>query len=161
MAVGLRHLWRPRGVYADAAADHRSEIVERHWRPWLTDPAAIASLADRSGIEPRLVLAIAPPGYHLARAKRCALNHRAFLHLVYSDGAREFSAYLRPTDAQAPAELGQSVASPYMKDFGAEHTGCVETPRVTAVIVTDESADSTRELARFAGAALGVHSTAF
>lgn len=158
LAVGYRHLFRPRSVYADAAADHRSEVVNAHRRTWITDPAAIAALAERNGVEPRAVLALAPPGYHLARAKLCPLDGRPFLHLVYSNGAGEFSAYLRPRDAQAPAggavSRAESDRPVYISDFGAEHLGCVETPGLTAVIVTDESADAASSLAHFAGVAL-------
>jgi len=151
---------RTHSVYADAAADHRHEVVDAHWRPWLTDPAAMAALAERSGIETRAILALAPPGYRLARAKRCALDGRPFLHLVYSNGAQEFSAYLRPRDAQPLAGMASdasataSGATVYTGDFGAEHVGCVQTSSVTAMVVTDESAAAASDLARFAGAAL-------
>ncbi len=107
LAFAYRHWYGPSGVYAAAAADHRSEVVDAHWRPWLTDPAAISALAERTGVAPSAVLALAPPGYHLARAKRCALDGRPFLHLVYSNGAQEFSAYLRPRDAGWPARIDE------------------------------------------------------
>jgi anti-sigma factor RsiW len=157
LAVAYRHLSGPHGVYADAAADHRSEVVDAHWRPWLTDPVAISALAERTGVAPRAVLALAPPGYHLARAKRCALNGRPFLHLVYSNGAQEFSAYLRPRDEEVlPGLNGKTKPGAlYTTDFGAEHLGCVQTSGLTAMIVTDESAAAASDLARFASNALG------
>jgi anti-sigma factor RsiW len=155
LAVAYRHLSGPRGVYADAAADHRSEVVDAHWRPWLTDPAAISALAERTGVAPSAVLTLAPPGYHLARAKRCALDGRPFLHLVYSNGAKEFSAYLRPRDGEAlPGLVGEKLGALYTTDFGAEHLGCVQTSGVTAMIVTDESASAASGLAHFAANAL-------
>lgn len=156
LAFAYRHWYGPSGVYAAAAADHRSEVVDAHWRPWLTDPAAISALAERTGVAPSAVLALAPPGYHLARAKRCALDGRPFLHLVYSNGAQEFSAYLRPRDGDGLPGLtnGTGPGALYTADFGSEHLGCVQTPGLTAMIVTDESAASASDLARFAGNAL-------
>jgi len=159
-AVGYRHLSQTHSVYADAATDHRHEVVDAHWRPWLTDTTAIAALAERSGVDSRAILALAPPGYRLARAKRCALAGRPFLHLVYSNGAEEFSAYLRPRDAQPLAELAGAASATasgvtvYTKDFGPEHVGCVQTGGVTAMIVTDESAAAASDLTRLAGVAL-------
>ena len=49
-------------VYADAATDHRMEVVEQQPRHWMTDPAAIAALGEKLGISdavpPELAAAI-------------------------------------------------------------------------------------------------------
>src|SRR5580693_2811893 len=84
---------------ADAARDHRVEVVEHQRRTWLTDAAAIEALASRRGLS--APAAIAPMGYRLERGKLCRLGGRVFLHLVYSNGVREFSLYLRDS---APSE---------------------------------------------------------
>ena len=144
-------------VYADAAWDHGLEVVEHQPRPWLTDPAQIAALAEGQGIEPSAVTALASGGYHLNRAKLCFLDHRVFLHLVFSDGVREFSVYLHSRDGiELPASVrefsnGDPLCTSEVKD---EHVASVETPQLVAVIVTDQSSDAALNLARFASAVL-------
>ncbi|HXQ27053.1 MAG TPA: zf-HC2 domain-containing protein [Candidatus Acidoferrales bacterium] len=145
-------------VYADAAADHRMEVVEQQPRPaWLVDPAEISALAKQHGIPGSEVLALASEGYHLERGRMCGLDNRAFLHLVYSDGTREFSVYLRLRDAERlPGAIRETVSGKPLRtcDLGSEHIASFETPRVTALVVADGSAEDALHFARLAAAAL-------
>jgi hypothetical protein len=142
LAIGGYFLAPNRGnaaMCADAARDHRIEVVEHSQRRWLTDVAAIESLAAKQGFSARSTDTIAPPGYHVARAKLCRLGGRVFLHLVYSDGAHEYSFYLRDSAAQDLAAV---------RDLDAEHVAPVLSRRYTALVVTDESRSAAIEIAR-------------
>jgi hypothetical protein len=134
---------------ADAARDHRAEVVEHQRRNWLTDAAAIDALAARRGLSAPAAEAMAPAGYHLERGKLCRLGGRVFLHLVYSNGAREFSFYLRDS---APSETFPGTVraiGALSLQLGSEHVAQVPSVRFTALVVTDESQDAAREIARF------------
>jgi anti-sigma factor RsiW len=159
VGLGYRGLLGPRvaRVYADAAQDHRREIIEQEPRRWLADPAQIAALAEQQGISGTAVLALAPDGYHLGRGRLCWLDGRIFLHLVYSNGAQEISLFLRQREA-APL-LGPAGEEVYGKPLhtsglGNEHVAAFETSRLTAVVVTDQSAEAALRFARLASAAL-------
>jgi anti-sigma factor RsiW len=144
-------------VYADAATDHRLEVIEHQPRPWLTDPEQIALLAKQQAIAPTALDRIASGPYRLVRGKLCYLDRRVFLHLVFSDGTREFSLYLRPREAKARPGPVDEIANGKplcTADFDQNHVASVETPEVVAFIVTDQSADAARNLARFAAAVL-------
>lgn len=134
---------------ADAARDHRVEVVEHQRRNWLTDAAAIDALAARRGLSASAAEAIAPAGYRLERGKLCRLGGRVFLHLVYSNGLHEFSFYLRDS---APSEAfpgtSRAIAAGLNLDLGAEHVAEVPSVRFTALVVTDESQDAARDIAR-------------
>ena len=79
-----------------SAPGFRSRISWTRWRRArdfpTTAPAAIA-------------------GYHMEHAKLCRLNGRIFLHVVYSDGSREFSLFLRQPDSQASHNRSTSPAA--------------------------------------------------
>lgn len=159
MGLGYRGLLGPRvaRVYADAAQDHQREIVEQQPRQWLVEPARIAALAEQQGISGTAVLALAPDGYHLGRARLCWLDGHIFLHLVYSNGAQEISLFLWQRDvALLPGGAGDTAnGRPRQRsDLGNEHVASFETGRLMAVVVTNESADAALRFARLASAAL-------
>lgn len=140
----------PAAMCADAARDHRVEVVERQRRNWLTDAAAVDALAARRGLSAAAAETMAPAGYRLERGKLCRLGGRVFLHLVYSNGVREFSFYLRDS---APTETFPGTAraiGALNLNLGAEHVAQAPSPRFTALVVTDESQDAAGEIARFA-----------
>jgi anti-sigma factor RsiW len=143
-------------VCADAANDHRTEIVNKEPRPWLTVPAQIAALAERQGISGGAVVTLAPGNYHLDRARLCYLDRHVFLHLVYSDGAKEVSLFLRARSGsqQNPSgteEEGTPVGRP---DVNHAHLASFETARLTAVVVSGESPDAALQFAQSVSAAL-------
>jgi len=136
---------RDAATCADAARDHRMEVVGHAPRKWATDPPALAALATKQGIPQSAIALVAPPNYHLERGKLCRLGGRVFLHLVYSDGSHEFSFYLRD---RAPGS--RAVAN----DAEREYVVMVESSRYMALVVTDESRDAARDIARFASRSL-------
>ena len=154
MLFAYQELSPPRdgGMLKAAAEDHQREVVEGRPRPWLRDPAAIAALAAQNGVAPQALTSLAPAGYHLDRAKRCPLGGVSFVHLVFANGTQEFSVYLGAAIPRAKlvklAKEGESEAGIYAADFGSGHVDCIETPRLTAMVVADSSSDSTMALAK-------------
>ena len=139
---------QPDEICSDAARDHLREIVRQEPRRWISDRTGINGLSEHLGISPAAVSKFSVPGYQLERGRVCRLDERVFLHLVYSNGAREFSVFLQPArDSHASSEL-------YAADFGTEHVASIQSSQVRAVIVTGESNAAARALARIAGSSL-------
>ncbi len=139
----------PPKLCADAARDHTKEVIDHGPRHWLTDPAAIADLARDTGVPASSLANLAPATYHLERAKLCHLDGRVYLHLVYAQGPNEFSAYLRPVDAQSAADRTMRAST-----SGKINIAYFQTTQLSAVFVTDQSAASTLAIARSAAKAL-------
>ncbi len=138
----------------DAAKDHRDEVVNGELRAWRHTIPEIQVLADRPGVG---VPVSAPPGYRLERGKLCRLEGQVYLHLVYSNGAQEFSLFLRHRGAEMPPGTAKEIANGrplYTVDRGADHVAFLQTDRLTAVIVTDQSSQTALSLARFAASSL-------
>jgi len=146
----------PPPLCVEAARDHRNEVTDRQLRRWLTDPKAIADLARKIGLPESLVTAPVAAGYRLERGKLCRLDGRTFLHLVYAQGAREFSSYLRLLDAQPRAGFTRETTAKvvHKADSGREHIAYFQTGQLTAMFVSDESGDAALSFARFAARAL-------
>ena len=136
-----------RSVYAAAAEDHRSEVTQRQHRRWVADRASLEKLAARESVEPSAIFSLAPAGYHLDRAKFCRLAGSVFLHLVYSDGTREFSIFLRSRDTASPEGV-RAV------DLAPERLAVFRTAQLDAMIVTDQSSENALKLAQCAQAVL-------
>jgi anti-sigma factor RsiW len=136
-----------RNVYAAAARDHGSEVTLHQHRSWVADRVSLEALAAREGVAPSAVFNLAPPGYHLDRAKFCRLAGSIFLHLVYANGTQEFSIFLR---SRAPARPDGVRGM----DFAAERVAAFRTSGLDAMIVTDQSSEVALSLARSAQAAL-------
>ena len=158
-AVGYREFLGSRvaKVYADAARDHRLEVVQHQPRPWLTDPAAIAALAEERGIPASAVTALSSGGYHLDRGKLCFLDGHVVLHLVFSDGAREFSVFMRQRDAKPmPGPVREIAGGKPLctSDVDQEYVASLETSSLFAVVVDDRSSAEALNFARFASSVL-------
>ena len=82
-------------VFADAARDHRVEVIERKTRRWRTESPDVEELAVNFGLTGDRATGLAPLGYRFARARTCGLEGRPALHLVYTDGVQEVSVYVR------------------------------------------------------------------
>jgi hypothetical protein len=109
-----------------AAEDHRREIMEREPRPWLTEIAAIQSLAEKQGVPRSAIAALGTTGYGLERARLCFLKKQIFLHLVYTKEGAEFSVYLgAPSGIFSDSVRGEASLAYF------------ETSRLTAVFVGD------------------------
>jgi hypothetical protein len=143
---------QPPRLCVDAAQDHRNEVTHQQHRRWLSDPTAIADLAESNGFRVSLT-ALAPAGYHLERAKLCRLDGYVFLHVVYAQGTLEFSAYLRSLDSQpvhGPMRETVGGMHPQETDAGHEHVAYFRTSQLVAIFVTDQSSKAALSLARFA-----------
>ena len=136
--LGYRAL-RPPHLYADAALDHRLEVMEHQPRHWRTDPAEIQKLAAKYQLQD--ASAWAPAGYRLEHAKMCGVDGKPALHLVYTDGAREFSVYILRRTGAAPRNL-------HTVSIGQEHLAAFQTDRFEAVIATAESSAECLQFAR-------------
>ncbi|HET9399759.1 MAG TPA: zf-HC2 domain-containing protein [Candidatus Acidoferrales bacterium] len=141
-------------VFADAAEDHRDEVIQRQPRRWLTDQERISELAARRGVSATLLTSLAPAGYHLDRARVCSLNGRSYLHVVYSaaDGAQEYSAFLRKRDGEnLPGRARTTVAGKqiHVATDGKDHVAAVQSSQLTAFIVTDLPGDAALHEAEF------------
>jgi hypothetical protein len=107
-----------------AAQDHQTEIVKGEPRKWLSDPAAIQSLADKQHVPVSAIAALATTGYRLERGRLCFLKKQIYLHLVYSGNGREYSVYLHP----AAGLFNDSV-------HAADNLAYFETKDLTAVFI--------------------------
>lgn len=130
---------RNASICSDALRDHRIEVSDHAPRKWLSDPAAVLSLASSRGLPAAPVAAIAPAGFQFEHGRLCRLGGQVFLHLVYTDGAQEVSIYLRKRDASgAPGVVNQGNVA-------------VESARgIVAVVVTDGTHGDAAEMARHA-----------
>ncbi|MGD0956814.1 MAG: zf-HC2 domain-containing protein [Candidatus Acidiferrales bacterium] len=159
VGAGYRGLLGPRvaRVYADAAMDHRLEVVQKAPRPWKVDPSDVAALAETQGVPMSVPVALSSGAYHLERAKLCFLDGRMFLHLVYSDGTQEFSVYLRQRAAESLPGRARETDNGrvlHTSNPGNEHVASFQTDLLTVMVVTDQSADTALRFARFAATAL-------
>jgi anti-sigma factor RsiW len=150
--VGIRAFpARPKPVYAAAALDHRREIVEGQPRKWLTDRASIQALAARQGVSSTGIAAVAPAGYRLVEGKLCRLDGHVFLHLVYAKGLANFSVFLRRPDGKAPVGTDREIL---VATQGAEHIAGFDDTQLSALIVTEQSANAALNLAQSAASVL-------
>jgi len=149
LAVALRSRLRaqPVELCSDAARDHLREIVHQEPRRWTAGRAGVETLGQRVGLAPEAVSAFSVSGYRLERGRLCRLDGRVFLHLVYSNGARQFSLFL--TSAGAFTDSGL-----FATEVSGEHVATIQSSHARAVVVTEESGDAARALARIAMSAL-------
>lgn len=141
---------------SDVAQDHRMEVVGRQPRVWRSDRGEIGALAVRLGISPSVV-ALAPVGYQLEHGKLCRLGGQVYLHMVYSDGAREMSLFLRQKDSSRLFGAKQDTVNGrdlYEADLGRQHVAYFETGQLASLAVADESPEAALSLARSAAAVL-------
>jgi anti-sigma factor RsiW len=158
-ALGYRALMSPQvaPVYADAARDHQREVVEQEPRRWLSDRAAISALAEGQGIAASAPFALSSGPYRLERARLCFLDGRIFLHVVYTDGRREFSVYFRvrgaPTLPGRPREMDNGRIL-HISTLGTEQVASLETQSLTVMVVSDRYSGDALQVARLAATTL-------
>lgn len=143
VVMGYRAM-KPERVFADAAADHRAEVMEHKPRRWRNEPAEIEKLVAR--YELRDVARLAPGGYRLERAKICGIEGQPALHLVYMNGEREVSVYIRTGKGAA--------AAIHLVSLGSEQLAEIRTGRVEAIVATGGSTEECLEFARVAAKSL-------
>jgi anti-sigma factor RsiW len=135
-AAGLGYLIGPSAemprVYADAVRDHRIEVVQHRPRRWRSGAAEIEAITSGFDLSEAQAMALAPDGFRLEYAKVCGLAGLPVLHLVYTDGAREVSVYVRRNETSSPWVLRRVGA-------GREFVDGIRTNRHTALIVAEGS----------------------
>ena len=141
-ALGWARCSRPPQWYADAALDHRTEVIEGQPRRWRTSDTELAGLAAQNGLQLGRVTALAAAGYRLERAKICGIDGQRMLHLVFSSGTRRYSVFVSPH--LGPVERVRTLRR------GAEQVGGFETGHFRGLVVSDGSAAECTELARAA-----------
>jgi len=142
LAVGLMawaRFTRPPQSFADAALDHRTEVIERQPRHWRSGDMELAGLAAKTGLQPGQATALGAAGYRLERAKICGIAGRRMLHLVFSNGTRTYSIFV--SSHLAPVETVRTVRQ------GAEQVAGFETGHFLGLVVSDGSAAECAELA--------------
>jgi anti-sigma factor RsiW len=143
-------------VYADAAEDHQMEVVDHGPRRWLSDPAEIAALEQKLGIDVPVPSELAA-GYHLERAKICRLDGRLYLHAVYSNGTYEFSLFVRSRDGEKLTGTIRGIINGRLLRgcvSGNEHLASFASSHLVAVVATDQPAAASLRYARLASAAI-------
>lgn len=135
LAAGIVSHIAPRvpRLYWEAAADHHREVADSRGNTLASEP--IASLAKGHGVAASVLQALGRDGYQPKKGDVRRLDGRLFLHLLYSDGTRTFSAYLRPRDralASAPAEA----------HLGGEHLVFVQGVRLTLLLVASNAGEA-------------------
>ena len=141
-ALAWTYWIRPPQWYADAALDHRTEVIEHQPRRWRSSATELAGLAVQNGLELGQVTAMAAAGYRLERAKICGIDGRRMLHLVFSSGTRRYSVFVSPH--LAPVETVRTIRR------GAEQIAGFETGHFRGLVISDGSAAECTELAHAA-----------
>jgi Putative zinc-finger len=159
IAAGYRVLMTPNlgRVYADAALDHQREVVEDEPRRWLSDRPSVSALAEGQGIPASAPFALSSGPYRLERARLCFLDGRIFLHVVYTDGTREFSVYFRVRgDESLPASPRGMGNGNFLHSsiIGSEQVACFQTKALTVVAVSDRYSGDALRAARLAATTL-------
>ncbi|HVW85584.1 MAG TPA: zf-HC2 domain-containing protein [Bryobacteraceae bacterium] len=132
-------------LYAEAARDHRVEVVERQPRHWRAGDAELQTVTSPYGLSLAEARRIAPAGYRLERARICGLNGKRVLHLVYTDDATELSVYVPGRDTKISG--GQAA-------IGAERVTAFRAHRVAGLVVAEASAADCDRMVRSIEAAL-------
>jgi len=144
-------------VYADAAEDHRDEVTLAQPRHWRTELAEIQALAETRGVSAEAVNALGGSGYRLERGRICQLEDHVYLHLVVTDGAREYSLFLRPSDGTPlPGSTREVVngRAVHAAHDASEQVAGFESKQLLAIVVTEDSPEAAMRLARAAANAL-------
>ena len=112
-------------AYRQAARDHRLEVVEHRLRHWSSTPDQIDALEVSYGITAGGARKMSPRGYRLEHARTCRLEGKPVLHLVYTDGAHEFSVYIIQTPGGETEIEGQHVRTFQTKNVAGLVVGSV------------------------------------
>lgn len=145
----------PAPVYREAAADHRLEVAGRQQLPWVLGETKLAGLAELEGVPVDTSRALLGAGYHMEKGKICRLDDRAFLHLVYTDGSREYSVFLRRNETEPLPGTSQGSVNGrvlYLAKLGGEQLASFRAGAFTALVVGADQ--TTLALARAAAVVL-------
>jgi anti-sigma factor RsiW len=96
----LRPSPREPALYSLAAEDHRVEVIDHAPREWIRGAGRIEQVLQQKVAVAGLVQTLEPDGYHIERAMVCPLANRQYVHLIYSNGAREVSFFIRQKEGE-------------------------------------------------------------
>jgi len=140
--IGWRSWTRSPQWYADAALDHRKEVVEVQPRRWRSSPSELARLAEQYGLQFSQATGMAAAGYRLERAKICAIAGQRMLHLVFGNGTQKYSIFVAPHSARRERSRPFRQGDERVAEFNTDH--------FRGLVVSDSSAEECAELARVA-----------
>ncbi len=114
---------QPPGILVDAARGHRLEVMEHKPRRWTTE---LVEFEPKFGMTGEKAASLAPDGFRILHARTCGLDGQKALHLVFTDGARQISTYVRKTPG------GRNVTA----QIGAEQPASARSTEYQTVAVT-------------------------
>jgi anti-sigma factor RsiW len=133
----------PLTIYRDAADDHRAEVAGHMNLKWAQDSSSILAVASSLGVTEEITQQITPAGFHLDRARVCRLLSHRYVHLVYSDGRREVSYFVRSREGEeltgSPIITvnGKAIYADSVRDLAVAG---FQSSSVTVLLVSDEPA---------------------
>jgi hypothetical protein len=143
----------PLTIYRDAADDHRAEVVEHMKLRWAQDDATILALLKSVGATEDVTEEITPAGFHLDRARLCRLLNHKYVHLVYSDGHREVSYFLRSREGETLTGSplltvnGKAIYVDTIRDLSVAG---FQSSKMTVLLVSDEPPKQVLDTVAFA-----------
>jgi hypothetical protein len=137
-------------IYAGVARDYTEDVIEQMpkqgWHDGETE--AIEYARQQFGDE-KVAAALAPEGYRLVRTRVCNPAGKLFVHLIYDNGERQISFYVRKKDDNLP---GKPVEIINDRAFYAERIKTVEiaafqSARFTVLLASDLPREESLRLA--------------
>lgn len=142
---------------ADAADDHREEVVDKAPRRWRAEMRDVEALSQRMTGDPSLPERVTPDGYHLVGARICVLHNKKYMHLDYSNGSNEISLFIRHHD---PAGLTDRVVAWFspkkdeVEQIESFAVGATEKHDVSLVLVSSSPTPDVEKLVELAAGQL-------
>jgi len=141
----------PRDIYAAAAKDHFDDVVQRVPKlGWRTSPNEAATFAQEQFGDPGLIVRLAPLGYQFVRVRMCNLKGNAFAHLIYEDGMRQISVFVRRQEVVLPGAPVDTAGRHLLHAAGEDRFQIAgfRANSLTVLVVTDFPPDENLRLAR-------------
>ena len=140
--------WSTARAYASMARDHQREVTEHQPRPWISDPQQLTTLISQEGVPVSILHGLSGNGFHVVHGKICTLKGHNYLHLVYTNGDREFSAFFRPQSPLLNLLPGSgNHAGLATADIGAEHLASFRAADLGVYVVSDMSSQDAQQIA--------------
>jgi len=89
-------------IYAGVARDHTEDVIEQMPKNGWRDGELPASIYAREQLGDAVVSTIAPEGFRLVRTRLCNPAGEPFVHLIFDNGAKQISFYVRKNGNTLP-----------------------------------------------------------
>ncbi len=137
-------------IYAGVARDYTEDVIERMPKNGWRDGESPAAIYAREQLGDAVVSSIAPEGFRLVRTRVCNPAGEPFVHLIFDNGAKQISFYVRKNGNALP---GNPVEVVNNRAFYAEHFDNLEvagfrSAQYTVLVVAPLSRAETLNLAR-------------